>query len=255
MNRILVANWKMNKTVAEALAFIREIKKQSFSADLGVFLAPDFLALAAANEALAGSEIKISGQDVSPWPSGAYTGEVSARQLAAAGCSAVIIGHSERRNYLHETDRLIREKIKRAFESDLLPILCVGESLAEREAGETEAAIVSQLKADLSVITDYADKNLVIAYEPVWAISAQKSGRTVAPVEIESAAKIIKRTMQILAGEKYFAQKVKIIYGGSADSRNTKEFLAVSGISGLLVGGASLDSVEFGRIIAAADFN
>ena len=244
MRRWMVAgNWKMNNTVGEALALAGSIKGAALAAGGGdIILAPPFTALCAVNEVIKGSDIKLAAQNMFYEDKGAYTGEISPAMLKDAGCTYVIIGHSERRKYFHETDEGVNFKAKKALSADLKPIICVGETEEEREKGITEFVIGIQVKKGLIGIR--ALDNVVIAYEPVWAIG---TGKNATPVEAEEVHHFIRNVL----GETYgdAAAGVRILYGGSVTAENIADLIGMENIDGALVGGASLKSENFIGII------
>ncbi len=246
--KIVVGNWKMNNTIAES-----EILAQELIAALGenfsgceVGIAPTFLALDAAGKAIEGSGIQLVAQNCHYENDGAYTGEVSARMLTAAGCSSVIIGHSERRQYFGETNVTVNLRIKKALSEGLNVILCVGETLAQRESGVTEAIIASQVREGLMDISDIS--SLVIAYEPVWAIG---TGKTASSAQAEEVHLHIRTLVAELYG-KEAAAALRIQYGGSVKPSNAAELFAMPNIDGGLIGGASLNAADFVAIVKAA---
>ncbi len=246
--KIVVGNWKMNNTIAES-----EILAQELIAALGenfsgceVGIAPTFLALDAAGKAIEGSCIQLVAQNCHYENDGAYTGEVSARMLTAAGCSSVIIGHSERRQYFGETNVSVNLRIKKALSEGLNVILCVGETLAQRESGVTDAIIASQVREGLMDISDIS--SLVIAYEPVWAIG---TGKTASSAQAEEVHLHIRTLVAELYG-KEAAAALRIQYGGSVKPSNAAELFAMPNIDGGLIGGASLNAADFVAIVKAA---
>jgi triosephosphate isomerase len=246
---IVVANWKMHKLVAEARDYVRRFRPLVEGLDrVEIALAPPFTALAPLAEELKGSQIKLAAQDTWHEAQGAYTGEVSALMLRELGCRYVIIGHSERREHCKESDELINLKLKGAFAYDLIPILCVGERLEERQAGKTVAVLEGQLRADLAGLAKGDVARLVIAYEPVWAIG---TGETASPEDANEGAKFIRALVADLYDEAT-AQSVRIQYGGSVRPENIAALMAQEEIDGALVGGASLDPVVFAEIVRRA---
>lgn len=229
---ILAANWKMNKTQAEAQNFIQELSKTAFKPDREVVLCPPFTAL----NALSGiKEVKLGAQNMHFEENGAFTGEISAAMLKELGCTYVLIGHSERRQLFGETDELINKKIIAAVNHGLIPVFCLGETLAQRESGETMQVITTQLKQGLTGI-NYINK-LVIAYEPVWAIG---TGKTATPQEAQEVHALIRSLT---------TADTSILYGGSVKPENISSLMAQPDINGALVGGASLKAEDFIKII------
>jgi len=246
---IIVANWKMHKTIAEARRYLRRFRELVAGiSEVEVVLAPPFTALAAVSEELQGTEIQLAAQNMWHEPEGAYTGEISPLMLQELGCHCVIIGHSERRGYFKEDDELINLKLKAALNHGLRPILCVGERLKERQAGQTEAVLEGQITADLAGLSAEQVSQVVIAYEPIWAIG---TGETASPADANAGAGFIRG----LIGELYDevpAQAVRVQYGGSVTPENITELMQEGNIDGALVGGASLDPVTFAEIVRRA---
>ncbi|MDH4101380.1 MAG: triose-phosphate isomerase [Nitrospirota bacterium] len=247
MRRSLIAgNWKMNKTIAEAVDLAREVSRAATTAaGREVVIAPTFTALASVSEAIRGSVVGVAGQDLFWEEKGAFTGEIAPLMLKDAGCSHVIIGHSERRQYFGETDDSVCRKVKAALAVGLTPIICVGELLSEREENRTFAVIERQIRGGLdSLAADQVEK-LVIAYEPVWAIG---TGKTATTVQAEEVHRFIRRLVAEVFG-KAAAEKVRILYGGSVTPENIDDLMKEADIDGALVGGASLKPESFARII------
>ena len=244
---LLAGNWKMHATRAETTALIDGIKAAAADArDRDVLIAPPFTALETAARALAGTSIVLAGQNVHAEPKGAFTGEVAAEMLKDVGCSHVIIGHSERRQYFNETNEMVRQKIGAALRADLKAIVCIGETLREREADNTLPVIERQVREGLAGLSRDAMKSLVIAYEPVWAIG---TGKTATPEQAEEVHAAIRTLLREFAGETG-ADAIRILYGGSVKADNIDTLMAQPNIDGALVGGASLDAAAFSRIIA-----
>jgi triosephosphate isomerase (TIM) len=248
MRRKLIAgNWKMNGSLAANAVLLNEIKGElgQPACDVAVCVpAPYFTQCQAA---LASSPVAWGGQDISVHESGAYTGEISGAMLRDFGCAYVIVGHSERRSYHFESDELIGQKTVRALKAGLTPIVCVGESLAEREAGQTDAIVGMQVDAVLAVIGSEDVTKLVVAYEPVWAIG---TGKTATPQMAQDVHAMLRT--KLASKNPTAAAGVQILYGGSMKSDNAKELLAMPDIDGGLIGGASLKSADFLAIIRAA---
>lgn len=244
---IFAANWKMNKTVGESLDFVNRLKKLVIGInDRQVVIAPSFTALYPVGAALKESGIGLAAQNLSDNREGAYTGEVSARMLADAGCTYVIVGHSERRVLFGESNDIIHDKIGMALEFGMQPIFCIGETLQEREAGRTFEVIEKQIKEGLNQIKAYDIRKMVVAYEPVWAIG---TGKTATPEQAGEAHAFIRQLMENLYGKEP-ARRLPLIYGGSVNPDNINKLMAQPDINGALVGGASLDVDTFGKIIA-----
>ncbi|MGZ5329698.1 MAG: triose-phosphate isomerase [Solirubrobacterales bacterium] len=243
----LAANWKMNKTVAEADAFFGDFVPQLPGADADVVVCPPFTALGPAVDACEGTAVRIAAQNMHEDPSGAFTGEVSAQMLTELGVSAVVLGHSERRQYFGETDEALSRKVVAALDAGLEPILCVGESEAQRDAGETAAVLTRQIEADLAAVGNERLGAVVIAYEPIWAIGTGKTAST------EQAQEACAQIRELLAARSPdAAEAVRILYGGSMKPANAGELIAQADVDGGLVGGASLDPADFAAIVGAA---
>ncbi|MDZ4132059.1 MAG: triose-phosphate isomerase [Dethiobacteria bacterium] len=249
MELIIAGNWKMHKTAAETAVFCREISRdaEQFSG-VEVLVCPPYTSLAAAQDILKGSKIKLGAQNLHFAQQGAYTGEIAAPMLLELGVEYVIIGHSERRHLMGETDDLVRQKVKAALDNGLKPILCVGETEAEREDGLTEIAIEKQLTGALEGLSAEETENLVVAYEPVWAIGTGKAAST---DDAESAAALIRSFFKDKLGEKASAS-LRIQYGGSVKAENIASYLALPSVQGALVGGASLEAESFSTLVKAA---
>ena len=249
MRRPLIAgNWKMNGLKREAPQLISKLLERTGelgSADVDVMVAPPFTILASLSLLTAGTGIKLGGQNMHFEGSGAFTGEVSPLMLREAGCEYVILGHSERRTLFGETDRTINKKVLAAIKEGLKPILCVGETLEEREEGHTIGRVTEQVKAGLRGLPDGKAPRVVIAYEPIWAIG---TGKTATPDEAEDVHSAI-RELTFELFEVNHAEGMRIIYGGSVKSTNIDSLMAQANIDGALVGGASLEAEDFGRII------
>ncbi len=246
---VIAGNWKMNFTPAEAKAFIEEVKPMVAGKDNCdiIFCAP-YVTIAAAMEAAEGSNIKIGAENVHFAKSGAYTGEVSADMLRAIGVEYVIIGHSERRQYFGETDETVNLRTKAALEAGLKVILCLGEVKEQRLAGITDEVVGMQTKLDLAGVTEEQLKNVIIAYEPVWAIG---TGLTATPEQAEETCGVIRKVLASIYSEEV-AESVTIQYGGSMNEKNAAELLAKPNVDGGLIGGASLVAAKFNAIVDAA---
>jgi triosephosphate isomerase len=243
---VIAGNWKMFKTQAETRAFFDAVKPLvAASQHCDIIVAPPFTALAAAVESARGSSISIAAQNVYWEPQGAFTGEVSTKMLVETGCRSVIIGHSERRQFFGETDESVSRKTKAALEAGLTPIVCVGESLGEREGNLTPAVLKRQFEGDLGALTGPEFSRILLAYEPVWAIG---TGRTATP-ELAADAH---RYLRELAATQFSADRasaLRILYGGSVKPDNIRGLMAQVEIDGALVGGASLDAQSFAAIV------
>ncbi len=245
---ILAGNWKMNKTAAETRQWVGDIHSALDGLDtVEVVVCPPFTSLAAAAEALRGSAVALGAQNVHWERNGAYTGEISADMLREAGVRFVIVGHSERRQYFGETDETVRKRMKAALAGGLNPIVCVGETLDERESGATEAVVERQVRAAIEDCTGEDWARLVIAYEPVWAIG---TGRTATAEQAQAVHAHIRARLTECAGAEA-ASGIRIQYGGSMKPDNAAELLAQPDIDGGLIGGASLDADSFAAIVKA----
>lgn len=243
---MIAGNWKMHNTVKEGVALASAIKQGSEGVKSGtVVIAPVFTALASVSETIRGSHVKLAAQNVFYEEKGAYTGEVAAAMLLDVGCEYVIIGHSERRKYFHETDESVNAKAKKALASGLKPIVCVGETEEEREKGVTEFVVGSQVRKGLYGIESL--KNLVIAYEPVWAIG---TGKNATPQQAQEVHAFIRNLLRTTYKDESAA--LLILYGGSVTKDNIGDLISMEDIDGALVGGASLKSDSFLGIIKNA---
>ena len=246
--RIIAGNWKMYKTVDEAEALVNDLKGLVRDASgVEIVVCPPFTALSAVRDALRGSNIELAAQNMHWEDEGAFTGEVSPVMLRNLGCMYVILGHSERRTYFGETDESVNRKVKSALSNGLLPIICVGETLREREEGKTEEVVTRQTKAALDGIKTSGAERIVIAYEPVWAIG---TGRTASADEANREIRIIRSTVAEVFNSR-IAGEVRIQYGGSVKPGNARELFSQSDIDGALVGGASLNASDFAAIVKA----
>ena len=245
---IIAGNWKMNKTPAEAAALVNELKPLVADASCDVVVCVPAVDYAAVSEAIKGSNIHLGAQNVHWKESGAYTGELSADMLKAAGVEYVIIGHSERRQYFGETDETVNKRVKAALAAGLKVILCVGEMLDARQAGITDELVAMQVKLDLAGVSADDLKNVIIAYEPVWAIG---TGLTATPEQADETCGVIRDTVAKLYGS-IAAKEIIIQYGGSMNDKNAADLLAKENIDGGLIGGASLKTDAFTAIVSAA---
>lgn len=246
--KLIAGNWKMNKTISEALELVKSLHfglQFPEVANIEIVVAPTFTALNKVAEFLKDSFISVAGQDLFWEDSGAFTGQISAPLLKDAGAEYAIIGHSERRQYFQETDATVNKKIKAALKHQLIPIVCIGETLAEREANKVNEVITTQITQGLADISQDDAKKLVIAYEPVWAIG---TGKTATPEQAEEVHAFIREMLTKIFGSE-IAQNTKILYGGSVKASNSKEILFKPNIDGALVGGASLKAEDFIGII------
>lgn len=242
---IIAGNWKMNKTVDEAVKMIEELKGLVKDATCDVVVCPTFVCLDAVKKAVAGSNIKVAAQNMHFEESGAFTGEVAPGMLEAMGIDYVVLGHSERREYFNETDEALNKKVKAAFAHNITPILCCGETLEQRENGTTNAVVGAQIKADLEGLSKDLAEKVVIAYEPIWAIG---TGKTATDEQANETIKAIRGIVAEMFGSKV-ADKVRIQYGGSVKPGTIKAQMEQSDIDGALVGGASLAAADFAAIV------
>ena len=245
--KFICGNWKMHKTSAEAVQLVRELREK-VKTQAQVAVAPPFTALAAVKKELQGSAIQMFGQNCHHEKQGAFTGEVSALMLAEVGCDGVILGHSERRQHFGETDEGVNRKLRAALEAKLHPIVCVGETLQEREASRAWEVVSRQVRGALAGFGADQIGRCTLAYEPVWAIGTGKTATTAQAQEVHAQ---IRALLRELAGAPV-AEAVRIQYGGSVKPENAAELLGQPDIDGALVGGASLKAEDFARIIAGA---
>jgi triosephosphate isomerase len=244
---ILAANWKMQKSVGEAVDFVKDFLPRLGGADAAeVVIAPPFTALHAVGRALAGSRVSLAAQNVHPEEGGAFTGEVAAGMLRDVGCAFAIVGHSERRAHFGETSAFVARKAEACLRHDLRPIVCVGEMLEERETGRTFGIVGAQLRESLARVPVERIAEVVVAYEPVWAIG---TGRTATPEIAQEVHAFVRGELRARFGPA--ADAIRIQYGGSVKPENAAALLAQPDIDGALVGGASLDPESFARIVHA----
>ncbi|MCP5049079.1 MAG: triose-phosphate isomerase [bacterium] len=243
---IIAGNWKMNLSRSQAIELVDGIRYGlPFPGETDVIVAPPFLCLEAVARRLEESYIAVAAQDLHYEDSGAFTGECSGSQVKDAGADYVIIGHSERRQYFNETDETVNKKLNAAFRNHLIPIVCVGETLEQREKGEVSVIIERQLTGGLARLSASEADRLIIAYEPVWAIG---TGKTAAPDQAEEVHRLIRSLLSAQFGEQ-IAGSIRILYGGSVKPANSKELMALPNVDGALVGGASLKASDFIAII------
>jgi len=246
---IIAGNWKMNLALGEAIELVKGIHfGLSFPGEVEVIVAPTFLCLQQVAEQLKDSYIVVAAQNLHFEDQGVFTGECSGKFIKEAGADYVIIGHSERRQYFFETDEIINKKIKAAFRNRLFPIVCIGETLDEREAGKVEVVIERQVKESFSGLSSPEISALIIAYEPVWAIG---TGKTASPQQVEEVHQLIRSLLSSKFGEQA-ATYTRILYGGSVKPENSRELLSLPNVDGALVGGASLNVSDFIEIIKNA---
>jgi triosephosphate isomerase len=243
---LIAGNWKMHKTLAEARALAREVL-QGLAGGLKVevVLSPPYTALAAVAQELENSPVRLAGQDTFWELEGAYTGAISPRMLKDVGCHYVIVGHSERRQHFGDTNRAVNLKLKAALAGDLVPIFCLGETLPQRQRGQTLEVVAEQLREGLAGLADEPKADLVVAYEPVWAIG---TGQTATPEQAQEVHSFIRGLLLEILG----TAELRILYGGSVTPDNAASLMAEPDIDGALVGGASLKAPSFLKIITAA---
>jgi triosephosphate isomerase (TIM) len=244
----IAGNWKMNKTIAEAEEYIQGLlPKVGAIGDVEIVVCPPFTALQAMVDSARGSSVQVYAQSMHEADSGAYTGEVSAPMLSEIDVQGVILGHSERREYYGESDRALQHKVPRALEAGLTPILCVGETEEERERGDTERKLRHQVQEGLEKVAKDRLAEVVIAYEPIWAIG---TGLTATPDQAQEAIAFVRALVE--DRDKAAGGSVRILYGGSLKPDNAAEILALPDVDGALVGGASLEAASFAEIVEAA---
>ena len=243
---LIAANWKMHKTVPEAVALAKQLK-EAFPevGDRDIVIAPPFTALRPVSEILKGSAVHLSAQNMHWEEKGAYTGEISPAMLIDAGCEFVILGHSERRTLFGETGEIVNRKMHAALKAGLRPIFCIGETLEQRKSGATFTILQKQIKEGLNNIDSSDIRQVALAYEPVWAIG---TGETATPAQAQEAHRVIRETLASIFGQGYASQAV-IMYGGSVNPGNIRSLMEQPDINGALVGGASLEFATFTGII------
>ncbi len=247
--KLIAGNWKMNKTSADAVALVKEIVTAvGKEHDVEVVVCPPFTALESVAHVLEGSTVRMGAQNMHPEPAGAYTGEISASMLRSIFTTYVILGHSERRTYFLEVDAVINRKVHAALKNQLKPILCIGETLQEREGGTTLQVVQSQLELGLEGVGKDQAVGIVVAYEPVWAIGTGKVATTEQAQEVHAFI----RSLLVKMFTKPVAQRIRILYGGSMKPANAAELLAQKDIDGGLIGGASLEARSFVDLVKAA---
>lgn len=245
---VIAGNWKLNKTIVEAVSFVKQLSPLvSGISNVEIVIAPVFTALSKVSDAMAGSNIKLSAQDCFWEPEGAFTGEVSPALLKDAGCSYVIVGHSERRQFFGESDTTVNKKVKAVISNGLAAIVCVGETLEEREAGQAFTVVGGQVDKALEGLTCADMEQVVIAYEPVWAIG---TGRTATMEQAQEVHEFIRSRIEKLLGIAVSAE-TRILYGGSVKPDNVKSLMAQADVDGALIGGASLNVHSFSEIAAS----
>jgi len=243
---LIAGNWKMFKTSPEAVETAGQlVKLVAMTTDIDVMIAPPFTALAQVSDVVRGSCVSLGAQNLFWEAQGAFTGAISPAMLVSVGCKYVIIGHSERRQYFNETDETVNKRIKAAFDNDLIPVMCVGESEKERESKNTFSVLDKQLKKGLEDFSADNLKRLVIAYEPVWAIG---TGKTATSEQAQEVHRFLRSVLEKSFGNT-LAKSIRILYGGSVKPNNIAELMAMPDVDGALVGGASLDPETFSKIV------
>jgi len=244
MRKLIIANWKMNKLRRESLLFIQNLALQN---EVEVAIAAPVLSISELKTLSGAKQIKIGAQTMSEYSHGAYTGEISASMLRDVGCDFVLLGHSERRKFFLESNEVITKKVERAVVENMPFVLCVGETLSERELGQTEKILSNMLEEALSSLIGSGYRLVTIAYEPVWAIG---TGKVASKEIISQTHAFIKSKLNEIAGDQ--AESIRILYGGSVESKNIKEILSIPNVDGALVGGASLEALSFNQLISEA---
>jgi len=246
---VVVGNWKMNKTAAEAVGLVMELKEQVRDIDdVEIGVCPPFVCLTEVHKVLKGTHIGLGAQNMYWEPKGAYTGEISAEMLLTSGCKYVILGHSERRMYFGETNETVNKKVKAALLAGLIPIMCVGETLEQRQAGITEQIVDDHVTGGLKDLSGGEVRGMVLAYEPVWAIG---TGLTATPEQAQEVHRLIRERLADLFGAEV-AEDLRIQYGGSVKPENAGDLFAQEDIDGGLIGGASLKAESFAAIVKSA---
>ena len=246
----IAGNWKMNNTISETVEFCRQFRVKglnNISSDIVLF--PPSISIQSMIKTLEDTPVKVGGQNIHQESKGAFTGEMSVEMLIDSGCEFVLIGHSERRQFFNETDELVNQKLKLVLKSNLKPVVCIGETLKERESGKTEEIILGQLKNGLKDITESEMERIIIAYEPIWAIG---TGLTAKPEQAQEIHNLIRKAI-INDFNEHLGRNLRILYGGSAKVQNANSLLSGKDIDGLLIGGASLKVNDFYEIIQIAE--
>lgn len=245
MRKVIIAgNWKMNKTVSESVEFIEKLKKEELDKEVECVVCAPFISLERLSVASKNTAIKLGAQNVSQYDNGAYTGEISTSMLKDLNMEYVILGHSERRQYFLETNEVINQKVQKVLSSKMTPILCVGETLEERESGKMNDVIATQIKEGLANLSSEQAKGVVVAYEPIWAIG---TGKTATSDQANEMAMFIRKQLRKLFQD--VAEDISILYGGSVKPNNIKEIMVQSDIDGALVGGAALKVDSFAELV------
>ncbi len=247
--KIVAGNWKMNKLTGEAVTLALAVRNSLANcSDIEVILCPTFTALKSVGDILAGTQIKLGAQNMHWETEGAFTGEISSSMIKDVGGQYVILGHSERRQFFHETDVIVNRKAKAALVAGLIPIVCVGETLEQREGNQTDDVVATQVTKSLAGLDESGFRRVVVAYEPVWAIG---TGRTATPAQAQDVHALIRQVLAKVCNPGA-AQAVRIQYGGSVKPSNAKELFSQPDIDGGLIGGAALDAPSFVDIVKAA---
>ncbi|WP_454963024.1 triose-phosphate isomerase [Filifactor alocis] len=245
MRKVIIAgNWKMNKTVSESVEFIEKLKKEELDKEVECVVCAPFISLERLSVASKNTAIKLGAQNVSQYDNGAYTGEISTSMLKDLNMEYIILGHSERRQYFLETNEVINQKVQKVLSSKMTPILCVGETLEERESGKMNDVIATQIKEGLANLSFEQAKGVVVAYEPIWAIG---TGKTATSDQANEMAMFIRKQLRKLFQD--VAEDISILYGGSVKPNNIKEIMVQSDIDGALVGGAALKVDSFAELV------
>ncbi|HHY13862.1 MAG: triose-phosphate isomerase [Clostridium sp.] len=242
---IIAGNWKMNNNIKDTQELLKGIKKAALDESVEVVVCPPYISLYEASKILDSTKIGIGAQNMHWEDKGAYTGEISPFMLKEIGCKYIIIGHSERRQYFGETDEMVNLKVKSALDNQMVPIICVGEDMEQREKGQTVVVVSEQVKKGISGLTPKQALSIVIAYEPIWAIGTGMSSKG---EDANKVAQFIRDIIKDLFGER-ISEKVRILYGGSVNPNNIKEYMSQSDIDGALVGGASLKADDFIELV------
>lgn len=243
---IVAGNWKMYKTLPEAISFVEKLSQLTDENKATILLAVPFTMIRGVSEKVEGTPVVIGAQNMNDASQGAFTGEISAKMLKEAGAKFVLLGHSERRQYFHETDEFINKKVKRALEEQLMVILCVGETFEQHESGQIEAALETELLGSLQDLKEEDFQNILIAYEPIWAVG---SGKPASPKDVSQENEAIRAIITKKWG-KNVGDSLKILYGGSVNPQNAKDFLNEPQLNGVLIGTASLNVDDFAKIIS-----
>ncbi|PIR93738.1 triose-phosphate isomerase [Candidatus Falkowbacteria bacterium CG10_big_fil_rev_8_21_14_0_10_39_11] len=247
MKKYLIANWKMKLNHSETVKLAKQITKIK-TTKYQLVVAPSTPYLFEVGKILVKSNIKLSAQNLAAWSFGSYTGETSSSMIKEAGCQFSLIGHSERREHLNESAEMIGQKVQQAIDHNITPVLCVGETEAEKKVDQTKTVLVQQIRKSLSSVKNLTQKKIVIAYEPVWAVG---TGQVVDAESLEKAYLVIKHAVSMLTSARYFDQNVSFLYGGSLNSKNIELFVEIPYLQGFLVGGAGLDVNELKQIVEA----